>query len=178
MGSVESPVEVPAPGWGRRFPVDAKIFVWLVLVSVVVMSAFTIGWIFLGRQNVPTDFKTTTPTAWSAKVAAFQAKYTGKDGRVHVPVGQDAYMMALRYAFYPELSLKAGHPYRIWISSADVLHGFSLVGGGQRINLEIAPNHAYGATFTPEKAGKYLIVCNEFCGLQHERMQGFLYVEK
>lgn len=87
-------------------------------------------------------------------------------------------MMALRYAFYPTLVLKAGHPYRLWISSEDVLHGFSLVGGGQNINLEVAPNQAFGATFTPAKPGRYLIVCNEFCGLRHERMQGFVYVER
>ena len=178
MGAVESPVEVPAPGWGRRLPVDERIFVWLVVASVVVMSAFTIGWIALGHQNVPTAFRATTPNAWSAKVGAFAAKYQRADGRVHVPVGQDAYMLALRYAFFPTIVVKAGHPYRLWLSSADVLHGFSLVGGGQRINLEVAPNHAYGATFTAAKPGKYLIVCNEFCGLRHERMQGYIYVER
>ena len=83
-----------APGWGRRFPADERIFLWLVLGSVVVMSAFTIGWLFLGRQNVPTSFERTTPAAWGAKVSAFAARYQGKDGRVHVPVGTDAYMMA------------------------------------------------------------------------------------
>lgn len=178
MAAVESPVTVPAPGWGKRLPADERIFMWLILGSVVVMSAFTIGWLYFGHQNVPTAFKRTTPAAWGAKVSAFAAKYQRADGRVHVPVGQDAYMMALRYAFYPTLVLKAGHPYRLWISSEDVLHGFSLVGGGQNINLEVAPNQAFGATFTPAKPGRYLIVCNEFCGLRHERMQGFVYVER
>jgi cytochrome c oxidase subunit 2 len=64
------------------------------------------------------------------------------------------------------------------MSSLDALHGFSLVGHGLNVNLEVAPNHAYGAVFTPTKPGKYLIVCNEYCGLGHERMHGYLYVER
>lgn len=178
MASVESPVTPPAPGWARRLPSDERIFLWLVGASVVVMSAFTIGWLVWGRQNAPTASYRTSPAEFAGQVQRFAAKYAKPDGRVHVPAGQDAYLMAARYTFYPTLSLKAGQPYRIWMSSVDALHGFSLVGGGQNINLEIAPNHAYGATFVPTKPGKYLIVCNEFCGLGHERMQGVLYVER
>ena len=178
MGAVESPVSAPPAGWARRLPADEKIFLWIVLASVAVMSAFTIGWLYLGHQNPPPAFFRTTPEEFAAKTQAFAAKYQRADGRVHVPVGKDAYLMAYRFAFFPTLSVKAGHPVRIWLSSLDALHGFSLVGHGENINLEIAPNHAYGAVFTPTKPGKYLIVCNEFCGLQHDRMQGVLYVER
>jgi cytochrome c oxidase subunit 2 len=93
-----------------------------------------------------------------------------------VPPGKDAYILAARYTFYPELVLKAGHRYRIWLSAADALHGFSLVGGGQNLNLQIAPNHAYGVSFVPAKPGTYLIVCNEYCGLGHHHMTGRITV--
>jgi cytochrome c oxidase subunit 2 len=178
MAAVESPVTTPPAGWARKLPADERIFLWLVAASVVVMSAFTIGWLYLGHQNPPTAFYRTTPAAFAAKTQAFAQKYQGKDGRVHVPVGKDAYLMALRFTFFPTLSVKAGHEVRIWMSSMDALHGFSLVGHGLNMNLEIAPNHAAGAVFTPTKPGKYLIVCNEFCGLGHERMHGVLYVER
>lgn len=178
MAAVESPVTPPPAGWARRLPADEKIFIWLVVASVVVMSAFTIGWLWFGHQNPPTAFKRTTPAKFAAQTQAFADKYMRKDGRVHVPVGQDAYLMAYRYAFFPTLSVKAGHEVRIWMSALDALHGFSLVGHGQNINLEIAPNHAYGAVFTPTKPGKYLIVCNEYCGLGHELMHAYLYVER
>jgi cytochrome c oxidase subunit 2 len=95
-----------------------------------------------------------------------------------VPPGEDAYVVASRYAFYPELVLRAGEPYRIWVSSTDALHGFSIVGGGQNINLEVAPQHVFGGTFTPEKPGEYLIVCNEYCGLGHHLMKGRITVEE
>ena len=176
MAATESPVTAPAPGWARRLPLDERVFLWLVLASVAFMSAVTIAWLYLGRQNVPTASQHTSPQAFAAKVDAPVRRHQGADGRVYLPPGTTGYLMALRYAWYPELVLEAGRPYRIWISSADVLHGFSLVGHGENINLEIAPDHAFGATFTPDRPGRYLIVCNEFCGLGHADMKGHLDV--
>jgi cytochrome c oxidase subunit 2 len=178
MATVESPVTAPAPGWGRRFPRDERLFIWLVAASVAIMSAFTIGWLFLADHNVPTRFARTTPEAFTKQVAAFVAKYGKADGKAHVPPGAEAYMLAARYTFYPELVLKAGHEYRINLSAADTLHGFSIVGGGQNLNLEVAPNHVFGATFRPAKPGTYLIVCNEYCGLGHHGMSGRIIVER
>lgn len=172
----ESPVTAPAPGWARPFPRDEKLFVYAVLASVVLMSAFVLAWIFLSGHNVPTATYRTDPAAFSQQVSRMVAAHKGHDGRVYLPAGTDGYIMAARYSWYPELVLEAGRPYRIWLSAADVLHGFSLVGNGQNINLEVAPNHAYGATFTPDEPGRYLIVCNEFCGLGHAKMQGYITV--
>jgi cytochrome c oxidase subunit 2 len=166
----------PAPGWAKRMPADERLFLGIVVVVAVAMSAFTIGWIFFSSHNVPTASYPTTPVKFAQQVSAFAAKYGRADGKVVVPPGKDAYVLAARFTFYPELVLKAGHRYRIWLSSADALHGFSLVGGGENLNLEIAPNHAYGADFTPAKPGTYLIVCNEFCGLGHHKMTGRITV--
>ena len=176
--AVTSAVDPPQPGWAKRLPADERIFLWVVLASVAVMSAFTIGWLWLGDQNPPTASYHTSAARFATKTQAFAERYKGKDGRVHVPVGKDAYLMAYRYGFYPTLVLKAGHPSRIWLSAIDTLHGFSIVGHGVNLNLQLAPNHAYGAVFTPTKPGKYLVVCNEYCGLEHHKMQITLYVER
>jgi len=178
VARVESPVTPPAPGWARRLPLDEKLFLWVVVASAVFMSVFVVGWLFLGSQNVPTDSYRATPAAFSQKLQAFIAEHGRADGRVVVPPGEDAYLLAARYAFYPELVLEAGEEYRIWISAADALHGFSLVGGNQNINLQVAPGHVYGGTFTPDKPGEYLIVCNEYCGLNHHQMKGRIIVEE
>lgn len=169
-----SSVTPPPPGWAKRLPRDERLFLWLVMGSVVAMTAFVIGWLFVGNQNVPTHAHATRPAAFSAQVAHFAKQYGGPDGRVYVPPGADAYMLASRYTWYPDLVLESGREYRIWLSSADALHGFSLV--RQNINLEVAPRHAMGAKFTIGKPGRYLIVCNEFCGLGHARMLGHLDV--
>jgi cytochrome c oxidase subunit 2 len=171
---VTSSVTPPQPGWATRLPRDERLFFWLVLGSVVAMTLFVIGWLFVGHQNVPAQARATTPAAFSAQVAEFAKRYGGADGRVYVPPGTDAYLLASRYAWYPNLVLESGTEYRIWLSSADALHGFSLI--GQNLNLEVAPRHAMGAKFTIGDPGRYLIVCNEFCGLGHARMQGQLDV--
>lgn len=178
MAHVESPVTPPEPGWARRLPVDERVFLGAVLASVLFMSLFVVGWLIWGKQNVPTDAYRITPAAFSDKLQGFMAQHMQPDGKVHVPPGTDAYMMAARYTFYPELVLTAGEEYRLWISAVDALHGFSIVGGNQNINLEIAPGHAFGATFTPEEPGEYLIVCNEYCGLGHHDMKGRIIVEE
>ena len=174
----DSPAAPPSPGWSRRFPKDERLFLWLVALSVAAMTAFTIAWVAgFGNQNAPDNTYRTTPDEFRAQVSAFTSKYLGDDGKVHVPPGTDAYMMALRYGFTPGLVLKAGHSYRIWISSTDVLHGFSLVGQHQNLNVEVVPEHAFGVTLKPEEPGTYLIICNEYCGLGHHKMRGEIVVE-
>jgi cytochrome c oxidase subunit 2 len=176
--NAESSVTPPAPGWARKLPVDERLFLTAVVASVLFMSAFVVGWLVWGKQNVPTDSYRITPAGFAERLQGFMAQHSQPDGRVHVPPGTDAYMMAARYTFYPELVLKEGEEYRIWISAVDALHGFSIVGGNQNISLEIAPEHAYGATFKPEAPGEYLIVCNEYCGLNHHQMKGRIIVEE
>lgn len=169
-----SSVTSPAPGWAKRLPRDERVFLWLIAASVVVMSVVVVGWLYLGHQNVPTSSHATTPAAFSAEVNAFAKRHGGTDGRVYVPPGTDAYLLAARFTWYPELVLQSGKRYRIWLSSADALHGFSLV--GQNLNLEVAPNHAMGAWLTVGRPGRYLIVCNELCGLGHAQMTGHIDV--
>ncbi len=179
MASVESPVTPPAPGWARRFPRDERVFLWLIVTAAVIMAAISIAWLWLGDQNVPTNSYRTTPEAWSKQVAAWAGKHTDAKGRVVVPPGEDAYIMAARFTFFPDpIVLKAGYTSKLRISSVDVLHGYSIVGGGQNLNLEIAPEHVFAMSLKPDKPGTYLIVCNEYCGLGHHGMKGHIIVER
>ena len=174
MSASESPIASPAPGWAKRFPRDEKLFVVLVLVSVAVMTAFSVGWLFWGSQNVPTRAEIVDQKAYAAQVNEFAKRYRADDGKVWVPPGTVAYMLAFRFGWTPELVLQEDTKYTIWISSADVLHGFSIV--GQNLNLQIAPKHGFGATITPTESGRYRIICNEYCGLDHQKMTSFLTV--
>jgi cytochrome c oxidase subunit 2 len=176
---VTSPVVPPQPGWSTKFPRDERVFLWLVLVVGVLMCTFSIGWLFLADHNVPNTAQTTTVDAWAKKVATWAGTHTDAKGRAVIPPGEAGYVQAYRYGFYPEtLVVKAGQPTTIWVSSVDVLHGWSIVGGGQNISLEIVPRHAFAATITPDKAGTYLVVCNEYCGLQHHTMKARIVVEE
>ena len=176
---VTSPVVPPPPGWAQRLPRDERVFLWVILAVGVVMCAISLAWLWLGDQNVPSNSYRTTPEAWSARVSAWAGKHTDARGRAVVPPGEDGYIMAARYQFYPNpIVVKAGQKTTLWISSVDVLHGYSIVGGHQNLNLEIAPEHAFAVTITTDKPGTYLVVCNEYCGLQHHSMQGQIIVER
>ncbi|HEU0246834.1 MAG TPA: plastocyanin/azurin family copper-binding protein [Gaiellaceae bacterium] len=176
MAADESPVAAPAPGWGRRIPRDERVFLWLIAASLVGMTAVVFGWLAWGDQNVPATYRYMTPTQYSASVAKFVDRYQAADGLVYVPPREDVYLAASRYTFYPGLGLQANTKYRIWLSATDTLHGFSLVGGGQNINLELSPNHVTGMNLTVGDPGRYLIVCNEYCGLEHHTMKAYLTV--
>ena len=176
MAVDESPVAAPAPGWGRKIPRDERVFLWLIGASLVIMTAVVFAWLAWGDQNVPSSYRYLTPAQFSAEVTRLVDRYQATDGLVYVPPGENAYLAASRYTFYPELALQANTRYRIWLSALDTLHGFSLVGAGQNINLELAPNHVTGMNLTVGDPGRYLIVCNEYCGLEHHTMKTFLTV--
>jgi cytochrome c oxidase subunit 2 len=85
-------------------------------------------------------------------------------------------MRAELYVFWPEvIRVPAGVPVTFRITSADVLHGFQIV--GTNVNVTVAPGYVSEATTTFDTPGEYLVVCNEYCGLAHHLMQGKLIVE-
>ena len=166
----------PKAGWWGPFPRDERLWLWLIILTSVLMALITVGWLWVGEQNVPVQSRLTTPEDFEKQVAAFTQKFQVSPGVVRVPPGQDAYMMAKMWNWTPELRLKAGQTYNIWLSSRDVLHGFSITGAG--LNVMAAPGHAYRVRLTPQEPGEYLIICNEYCGVGHASMTGKIVVER
>jgi cytochrome c oxidase subunit II len=167
----------PQYAWWGPFPRHERIWLLLITLSAVLLSAITLGWIVAGKQNVPAATYQVAPAEFEAQVAAFTAKYqiAGSPNAVRVPPGEDAYLLAKMWSFGPELHLKAGEPYTIWVSATDVLHGFTIA--DQNLNLTVSPGHAYGIRITPETPGTYLILCSEYCGVGHHVMMGKIIVE-
>jgi cytochrome c oxidase subunit 2 len=95
---------------------------------------------------------------------------TAADGHVTVVI------RAAMYTFHPAvIRVPAGVPVTFRITSADLLHGFQVV--GTNVNLTVAPGYVSENTVTFKTPGEYLIVCNEYCGLAHHLMQGSVIVE-
>jgi cytochrome c oxidase subunit 2 len=85
-------------------------------------------------------------------------------------------MRAEFYVFQPTVvRVPVGRPVTFRITSPDVLHGFQIV--GTNVNVTVAPGYVSEATTTFESPGEYLVVCNEYCGLAHHRMQGKVIAE-
>ncbi|HEY6864582.1 MAG TPA: cupredoxin domain-containing protein [Burkholderiales bacterium] len=82
---------------------------------------------------------------------------------------------ARRFAYLPaEVTLKKGEPVTIELTSGDVVMGFNAPDFGVR--ADIIPGQVSRVSFTPDKAGTFVFLCDIFCGDGHEGMAGKLHV--
>jgi cytochrome c oxidase subunit II len=92
------------------------------------------------------------------------------------PQGATVVMIAMMFAYQPaEVHVPVGTPVTFRLTSADVTHGFSIVGTNG--NTMIVPGYVSQFTTVFHTPGEYLIVCNEYCGLSHHLMSAKLIVE-
>ena len=153
---------------------------WIVIAFLwgLFMFFFMIAWHFIGQQNLSNETYRIQPSAYEAKVEAFADMYTvgEEEGTpvVRPPAGEDVYLLARLWEWWPILELKKGQSYRIHLSSLDWQHGFSLQPVG--INIQVQPGYEHVITLTPTKSGEFGIICNEFCGIGHHQMTGRIRV--
>ena len=85
-------------------------------------------------------------------------------------------VVARRFAFEPaEIQVSVGERVRLLVRSADGLHGIEIK------KVKVAKEIPRGTKpvaieFTAEEAGRYPILCSEFCGDGHDDMKGTLVV--
>ncbi|HEY6005519.1 MAG TPA: cytochrome c oxidase subunit II [Anaeromyxobacter sp.] len=73
-----------------------------------------------------------------------------------------------------ELHLVAGRPAELVMSSTDVIH--SLYVPDFRLKQDAVPGRFTRMTFTPTAAGRFPILCAEYCGTDHSRMAAVVVV--
>ena len=163
-------------------PLDKVELAWIVIAFLwgLVMFSAMIYWHIVGEQNLSNEAYRIDPEVFAERAEAMAEAYTvreeGDTGLpvVHPPAGSDVYMIARVYEWWPVLELEKGESYRLHLSSMDVQHGFSLQ--PTNINLQIHPGYEMVLTVTPDEAGEFSVVCNEFCGIGHHTMVGRIYV--
>ncbi len=67
-----------------------------------------------------------------------------------------------------EMHLPLGVPVTLNLTSADVIHGFWVP--AMRLKNDTVPGLVTSIRFTPQLAGRYPIICTQFCGLLHSDM--------
>lgn len=78
-------------------------------------------------------------------------------------------LQAKRFAFAPsEITLKKGEPVILRLSTADVTHGLYLK--PLKIDTDISPGKFTYVKITPEQVGKFVAICDHFCGVGHGNM--------
>jgi cytochrome c oxidase subunit 2 len=72
------------------------------------------------------------------------------------------------------LHIPLGQPVRLIMTSQDVIHDFFVP--DFRNKQDVVPGRYTTEWFTPTRAGKYHLFCSQYCGTDHSRMVGWVYV--
>jgi len=168
--------------WWKQ-PIHSVELVWIVIAFVwcLVMFFMMPYWHLYGKQNLSAETYRTTPDIFSKKTQAMVDRYTVRvetDQKIPVvqpPEGGDVYLIARLWQWWPIIELEKGKTYRLHLTSMDYQHGFSLQ--PENINVQVLPGYEHVLKVTPNRAGTYSIVCNEFCGINHHTMVSRLYVK-
>lgn len=168
--------------WWKE-PIEGVELFWvaIALVWAIVMFVMMPYWHVYGKQNLSNEAYRTTGEAFSNKVKAMVDQHTVRKETVreipvvHPPEGSDVYLLARLWEWYPIIELEKDKTYRLHLSSMDWNHGFSLQ--PENINLQVVPGYEMVVKITPNKSGEFTIVCNEYCGIEHHKMTGKIYVK-
>ncbi len=115
------------------------------------------------------------PGKWSSVVLA--AALLGAAPRTWAGEARVVEVTAKRFEFNPrEVVLKRGEKVTLRLTSKDVTHGFYQKALG--IDATIEAGKTTEVTLTPEKAGRYLTICDHFCGSGHGGMNMAIVVEE
>jgi cytochrome c oxidase subunit 2 len=96
-------------------------------------------------------------------------------------VGENEYevhVVSRQFLFQPgtgePIRVPANSEVTFYVTSADVVHGFELV--GTNVNTMVIPGQVAEITVRFDEPGEYGIVCHEYCGAGHHTMAGQLVV--
>lgn len=92
------------------------------------------------------------------------------------PGRYEAVILGIAWVFQPaEVRIPAGSEVTFVMTSTDVIHGFNIE--GTTVNAMLIPGQITRVTHTFRTPGEHLIICHEYCGIQHHTMYGKVIVE-
>ncbi|MGC1379432.1 MAG: cytochrome c oxidase subunit II [Candidatus Baltobacteraceae bacterium] len=140
---------------------------WWLTFGVVMLVGFLllIGFAaFVDDINPPSDMQQVDPTKVS------QTPPFDKPGLRRLPDGTyEAYYVARVFEFEPaRLTIPVGSTVTFYVTSADVVHGFFVP--NTDINMMAVPGWVNEERRTFTRPGEYLLICHEYCGIDHQDM--------
>jgi cytochrome c oxidase subunit 2 len=72
------------------------------------------------------------------------------------------------------LHVPLGKPIKLMMTSQDVIHSFSVP--AFRVKEDVLPGRYTQLWFTPTELGHFRLFCNQYCGLDHSKMDGEIIV--
>lgn len=176
---LHSAIVSPKGIWWKPTHKQEKRWIIIAFTWCMILFAMMPLWHFKGGQN-PTGIRSkVNPVDFAERTARFIEEYKIGEEKgfpvVAPPPGADIYLLARMWSWSPVLKLKNNTEYTLHLSAADVNHGFSLF--PINVNIQVVPGYDYALRVTPNKAGEFRIICNEFCGIGHHLMIGKVIVE-
>jgi cytochrome c oxidase subunit 2 len=142
-------------------------------VGIIVIFLASMGYTTFGRAiQPPSNIETIDPaTVRSDEEFGSPGVTINADGSATVVI------QAFMFAFLPnEIRVPRARDVTFRLTSPDVIHGFQIVQTNG--NTMVVPGYVSQFTTRFNRAGEYLIVCNEYCGLGHHLMSAKLIVEE
>lgn len=148
-----------------------RVFLWLTVATLVVFLGAILGAAFVAHIDVPHAVGQIDPQQLAASPPFDQPGLE--------QVGDDRYelvMISQIWSFYPnEVRIPVGSTLEIVSTSRDVIHGLRI--RGTNVNVMLIPGEISRVAHTFRRAGEYLMVCHEYCGVGHQGMFGRILVE-
>lgn len=148
-----------------------RIWMWASGVLIVAFLGAIVLTAVTQAVQPPSHVETVDPTTLATHPEfGTPAVATRTDGSVVVAV------VASMFAFAPDpIEVPAHVPVTFRLTSADVMHGFEIV--GTNANAMAIPGYVSQFTVTFDTPGEHTIACNEYCGLLHHMMVGKVIVK-
>ena len=179
-GEFHSAITAPKGIWWQPAHKQEKRWIIIAFIWCMILFAMMPFWHIKGGQNPSGIRSKVDPIAFAERVGRFTEEYkVGEENGypvVEPPPGSDVYLLGRMWAWTPVLKLKKDVEYTLHLSSVDVNHGFSLF--PINVNIQVVPGYDYALRVTPNAAGDFRVVCNEFCGIGHHLMVGKILVEE
>lgn len=144
--------------------------IWMYAAGVMIAVFFVVISLTLraGLGFLPTPAHVEVPP--SAHAAVF------KPGVEQVAPGRyDAHLIGQMWQWLPtEVHLPVGAEVTFYVTSKDVMHGFEIE--GTDVNATAVPGQVAVVRHRFDQAGRYQIICNEYCGIGHALMEGDIIV--
>ncbi|PLR99693.1 cytochrome c oxidase subunit II [Bacillus sp. T33-2] len=138
----------------------------LVFLTTIGVSAFHLG------NQPPSCLATVDPEKVDTQAPFNEPglkKVEGKDWEYELV------FVASAFSYNPlEVEVPLGAKVKVIATTKDVIHGFEVA--GTNINMMLEPGYISEYVTTFDKAGEYLILCNEYCGTGHHMMSSKLKV--
>ncbi|HWG57846.1 MAG TPA: hypothetical protein VN661_02240 [Candidatus Acidoferrales bacterium] len=172
----------------RFVPGNSRLeFAWTVAAIILFLGLGVLG------RRAWAESRFTPPSAGAIQVEVtesqfvFNFRYPGPDGKfgrldprlispsTGNPLGLDDNDPAARDdVVVPQLTVPVNRQIALLIRSQDVVHNFFV--RELRLQEDAVPGMIISVHFTPDRLGRYEIVCTQLCGLGHYRMHSYLNV--